>query len=131
MSVKVNSADELGDALGRKEDEIEIEGKLGDAVIRIRAVGKVAWAIAIGAIGVAIASVILASATQVAPPAAPGAAIAGLASAPVLLSTFGSLSVAKIAVTVAIAGGGIGSLTAMRKYSLRKCNNKVILYRND
>ena len=50
----VTSAAELGRKVNNGENEITIEGVLGKKIIRIKATGKVAWAIAFGAIGVAL-----------------------------------------------------------------------------
>uniref|UniRef100_UPI003F583790 hypothetical protein n=1 Tax=Vibrio cholerae TaxID=666 RepID=UPI003F583790 len=57
-----NEAD-LGEALKREQDTIEIEGDLKNKVLKIKATGKVAWAVAIGAIGIAVA-VLIASGVQ-------------------------------------------------------------------
>lgn len=45
---------ELRQALQDGTDSIEIEGNLKDKVVRIKASGKVAWVIALGAIAVAV-----------------------------------------------------------------------------
>lgn len=45
---------ELGKALQDGIDSIEIEGNLKDKVLRIKASGKVAWVIALGAIAIAV-----------------------------------------------------------------------------
>lgn len=45
---------ELRQALQDGTDSIEIEGNLKDKVLRIKASGKVAWVIALGAIAVAV-----------------------------------------------------------------------------
>lgn len=45
---------ELGKALQDGIDSIEIEGNLKDKVLRIKASGKVAWVIALGAIVIAV-----------------------------------------------------------------------------
>ena len=63
MAVSVNDSKGLGKALKDNEGEIIIEGDLKNKVLRIKATGKVAWAVAIGAIGVAVVSAIAAPAT--------------------------------------------------------------------
>lgn len=52
MSTTIRTAKELGTAISNDENQIIIESGLGDAVIAINAVGPVAWAVALGAIGV-------------------------------------------------------------------------------
>ena len=64
----VTSAAELGRSVNNGENEIIIEGDLAKKTIRIKATGKVAWAIAFGAIGVAL---VVAIGGAVAGPAAP------------------------------------------------------------
>ncbi len=54
MSVKCNTAEELGKAIKNKEDTIEIEGDLKNQVIRIKATGKVAWGVCVVSLGVAV-----------------------------------------------------------------------------
>ena len=57
MAATVTNEKELGKALKDDEDTIVITGKLGAAVITIQAKGRVAWLVAVGAIGVAVAAV--------------------------------------------------------------------------
>ena len=52
----INEKD-LSEALKNDKDTIEIEGDLADKVIRIKATGSVAWAIAIGSIAVGLAAI--------------------------------------------------------------------------
>lgn len=139
MSTNVSTTKELGTALKNKESTIYINGKLGDAVIAINAVGPVAWAIAIGAIGVALAGVFLTVGTGGA--GAPVGAASEVVAAPVLIASFSgvtattavatsSISAASLATTaigIAAAGGGVGVLTSMRKYKAKKEGDKVIL----
>lgn len=77
---------ELGKAIKNNEDEIYLEITIGEIVLKIRAVGKVAWAVCAVALTVSIASIV---ATVAVPPAAPVAAIpegaAAFAAVPILL----------------------------------------------
>ena len=118
MNTTVSTASELGKAIKNNENRIIVKGSLGDAVISIEAVGPVAWAVAIGAIGVAIAGVVV--------PA--GAVMEGVA-VPALVGTLGSIGTSTAAIGIAIAGGGIGTLTSMRKYKARRENGNVVLTR--
>lgn len=53
----VDNAQDLGKAINEGEDEIIITGDLKEKVIKIKATGKVAWAIAFGAIVVAVTAI--------------------------------------------------------------------------
>ena len=59
----ITTSKELGEALKQDQETIEIEGDLTNKTFRIKAAGKVAWAVAFGAIVVAVASVLAAPAT--------------------------------------------------------------------
>ena len=50
----VKNEKELGREIENKTEEIEIEGDFSKKVIKIHATGKVAWAVVIGAFGIAI-----------------------------------------------------------------------------
>lgn len=111
--MKVRTEKELGEALKKNQDRIEIEGDLSKKVIKIKATGKVAWAIACGAIVVAVVAVL-------ATPATGGASnVAHLAVAPVAAASLG-VSVTGSAIAIAVAAGGVGALNKLRGYSLEK-----------
>jgi len=111
--MKIKTEKELGEALKNDQDRIEIEGDLSRKVIKIKATGKVAWAIAAGAIAVAVIAVL-------ATPATGGASNAAhLIAVPAAAATLGT-SVASSAVVIAVAAGGIGGLNKLRRYSVKK-----------
>lgn len=56
----VQSAKDLGEALKRGDDSIEIEGNLKESVIKIKATGKGVWAVCVVCIGVTIGGVAVA-----------------------------------------------------------------------
>lgn len=56
--ITVDNAQDLGKALNEGQDTITIKGDFKDKVIKIKGTGKVAWAIAIGAIGVAVIAIL-------------------------------------------------------------------------
>lgn len=60
----VKSERELADMLNENAEYIELEGNLADHVYRIKATGKVAWAVATGAIIVAVALILKGPATM-------------------------------------------------------------------
>ncbi|MBA1276172.1 MULTISPECIES: hypothetical protein [Pseudomonadaceae] len=127
MAKKVRTEAELGAALKNNEDSIEIEGDLANKALKIRATGKAAWIVAIGAIGVATYSAFATLGT-------------GGASAPVTATTAGFTAVAATtilgatvtysAIATAIAAGGVGALNSLRKYKqISYENNRLVLRR--
>lgn len=113
VNMKIRTEKELGEALKNDQDRIEIEGDLSKKVIKIKATGKVAWAIAAGAIAVAVIAVL-------ATPATGGASnVAHLMAVPAAAATLGT-SVASSAILIAVAAGGIGALNKLRSYSIEK-----------
>lgn len=117
----VRTEQELGQAIRHDEDRIEIEGDLAKKVIRLKATGKVAWAVAIGAIAVAVATLIM-----MGPAAAPVAAV----SAPAAVAILG-VSATVSAVWIAVAGGGVSTLGRLRQYRLeQRTDGRVVLERD-
>lgn len=120
----ITSEKELGRALKSNQDTIEIKGDLSKKVLKIKATGTVAWAIAIGAIGIAVASILAAPAT-----AGTSASVAYL-SGTAAVSTIG-FSATTTAITIAVAAGGVGSLNSLRSYKVvHKTSDKIILKKN-
>lgn len=121
----MTTEEELGKALKEEQDTIEIEGDLAKKVIKIKAKGKVAWAVAFGAIAIAVASILATVSTggASAPATAPSSLIAGTAAASVL-----GLPTAVTAVSIAVAAGGVASLNKLRKYKVvEQSTQKLIL----
>lgn len=118
---------ELGEAIKRGDDTIEIEFQLKDRVIKFRAIGKVAWAIAIGSIGVAVTSIIATAATG-----GTTAPVSALVATPALAGAVSVLGVPTTisAIGIAVAGGGIGALNKLRDYDIEEISDdKAILHR--
>lgn len=116
----INDAKDLGDALKNDADSIEIEGSLAQKVLRIKATGKIAWAIAIGAIGFGLGS------TLAAPATGGTTLVAHFMTTPVAAAALGSAT--STAIVIAVTAGGVGVLTKLRRYKLEKISaNKVIL----
>lgn len=101
------TADELGKFIKDDIDVIEIEGDLRRKVLKIKATGKIAWAVVVGAITVAIASVTI----------VPIAGMASFVAAPMAVTILGG-SCTNVAISIAIAGGGIITLNQLRKYKI-------------
>lgn len=123
----VTTEKELGEALKRGESRIEVECDLVKRIIKIKAVGNAAWAICIGAIGVAAVcgAVIITSAGTA---TAPSAFVA--APALVTVSSFLGVPTAISAIGIAIAGGGVGALNKLRGYRVEKVSDeKIILHK--
>lgn len=121
MSVSVKDTKGLGSALKNNEDEIIIEGNLKNKVIRIKATGKVAWIVAIGAIGVVVVAELATLATG-------GISyVTDAFVAPVAVGILGGPTTLA-AVSISIAAGGVGSLNKLRKYKIvEKTDNRVVL----
>ncbi|MCG4253707.1 hypothetical protein K6W37_07315 [Acetobacter senegalensis] len=94
---------------------IEIEGDFAKKIIRLKATGNVAWPIAFGAIGLAVAALIVATPATVATGglAAPveGVSVAMLAAPAVAII---GLDVVVMSVGLAITAGGVGILSRLR-----------------
>jgi len=117
----VKTEEELAEALNNDEDTIEIEGDLRNKTLKIKATGKVAWIIAIGAVGVATASIILA-------PASGGTTtLISAIAAPAAVSIWGT-GVTISAISIAVAAGGIGVLNKLRQYKIiENTDNRLVL----
>lgn len=127
MAKKVSTEKELGEALRNNEDTIEITGDLAKKTIKLRATGRVAWAVAIAAIGIAVysAMTIIPSGGTTAVPAG----MMGAGFAPVAVAVLDT-SVTYSAIAIAITAGGIGSLTTLRNYKeVSRSSNSLILKR--
>ncbi len=122
----IDNEKDLGNAIKNGEQCIEVEGELGQKVFRIKAVGAVAWAVAIGGLTVAVAAII---AMIPAGPLPAPAAIAGILPAAAVLGGAGvsGVAVAASAATIAVAGGGVGTLNKLRNYKMEKQGDRVIL----
>lgn len=114
--VTVTNETELAKAKQDGEDMIEIVGELGDAVVKIKAKGSFAWAIAFAALGGAVALAM----TGVGAPAAAVTAFAAV-------GTIG-LSATTGAIALAVAAGGTAILTSLRDdYDIVEHNSKHVV----
>jgi len=127
---KARNNEELNDAMRRGESTIEIEGILQKKVIRLKATGSIAWAIAIGAFAVAVLGGIVAlpaaiATGGIAAPVEAAAAFAALTPAVAILG----FDVTVMAIGLAIAAGGVGILTSLRSdYKIVGCApDRVVL----
>ena len=127
MAATVKTEKELADAINRGEDTIEIEGDLAKKTVKIRATGKVAWAIAFAAIGIAACAAVT-------------TAVTGGTSAPVTGTVVGLTGGAAVgilggaatysAIAIAIAAGGVGVLTKLRGYKeISRTESKLVIKR--
>lgn len=120
----INNEKDLGKALNEDQDTIEIEGSLKDKVIRIKATGKVAWVIAIGAIGVAVVAILYPVPEPTTQAGAKGfAAVTGGAAVGIL-----GAGTAMSAINIAISAGGVAVLNKLRNYKIvSNTSNKLVL----
>lgn len=113
MPITARTTEELGKALKTQPDEIIIEGDAKTKTIRIRAIGKVAWVVAFGAIAVAVTGIIVTAGSGGA--AAPATISIGGPAFIVAGGAAGGISVVTSAISIAVAAGGVGALTTLRK----------------
>ena len=117
MESAISTEKELGQALREGKDCIEIEIDLKKKVLRIKAIGKIAWAICIAGIAGAVAIFIATGGTGT--PASKVLMVAPIA-------ILGSPAV-YAAIAIAVAGGGVGVLNKLRKYKVTTLPNGNIL----
>ena len=121
--MKVRNEEELGKALKNNVDLIEVEYELKRKVVRIRAIGDVAWMVCIAAMTVGVASVIATAAT-----AGTTAPVNALVATPALAGAVTVMGVPTTisAVGIAVAGGGVASLNKLRNYKVKSISDEKI-----
>lgn len=123
----VTTEKELAKAIKNEEDMIVIEGNLAKTTIKIKATGKAAWAIAIGAISLAAYSLIATVGTGGA--STPVTGTSGFIAGTAAVSVLGSGATAS-AIAIAVAAGSVGVLSKLRSYKiLEKSADRVVLTR--
>lgn len=128
MTITATTAKELGQAIKEERDEIILEGDIKKHTFRIRAVGRVAWAVAIGAIAVAVVAIIATIGTGGAD--APVTVPAEIVAYSLAAHALGGISTVTAAIGIAVAAGGVGALTTLRrKYSLKQSGGVAMLVR--
>ena len=128
MSIKCTTPKELAEATKNNEDCILIEGDLKNKVIRIKAVGTVAWGVCGAALVAAIAFYIATPAATVAATPVGGtvSAVVGTAATAAAATTLGTA--ATTAVAIGVSAGGIGALNTLRdRYRIVEKDEKHIL----
>ena len=120
MVVKKN--EELGKRIKNGDDYIEIEAgsEAGKTTLKVKAAGKVAWAVCFSALAIGIGLIISGAFTG------GTTTIPGVAFLAPAVGVIGAPAVAG-AVAIAVAGGGAGTLNKLRKYRMEKKNSKIIL----
>jgi len=119
----VRTEEELAEAIKNDEETIEIEGDFKNKVLKIKATGKAAWIIAIGAVGVAVAGIMLAPASG-----GTSTAVSALA-APAAVGIWGTAATLS-AISIAIAAGGVGVLNKLRKYNIIENTDEKLVLKN-
>lgn len=136
----VKTAKELAFAIKNNEEYIYVEGDLKNKVIRIKTVGKIAWAFTIGSLATAITCFLALPmtttvSTTVAGPVGTivGSAIpfTGSVVASTVVATALGAKVAAVAIGIGVAFGGVGGVVSLRdKYKIeRKSEAGIILKR--
>lgn len=116
--MSVTTEEELADAVSRNQDTIIIEGDLAKKTVRIKATGTVAWAVAIGSIGIVFYGVIATLGTGGA--AAPVSGIAAVTASGAALSVLGTAATTA-AISMAVS---VRSLSVLRKL---RGNYKIVI----
>lgn len=96
--ITVDNAQDLGKALNEGQDTITIKGDFKDKVIKIKGTGKVSWAIAIGAISVAVIAILKM------PVAAVGGSVGGPVGTGVVCAVDGAIVASTAGAAVSILG---------------------------
>lgn len=123
--MSITSEKELSKAIKEGQDTIEIEGDLIGKTIRIKATGKVAWGVVVAAMGAAIATVLVT--TRTGPSTVPMSLAVNAVAIPSTTAILG-LPATISALTIAVAGGGIGVLNKLRDYKIvSREDSKLIL----
>jgi hypothetical protein len=110
---KVKTEAELAEAIKNGDNTIEIEGDLANKTFKIKATGKVAWGIALAAVGIAVYAAITTIGSG--GTTAPVTGTAGLIAAPAAVSILGGATTYS-AIAIAVAAGGVGVLNKLRSY---------------
>ncbi|MGN0047975.1 MAG: hypothetical protein ACI37U_03620 [Bacteroides sp.] len=125
----VRTEEELAKQVQNGDDYIVIEGDLRNKVIKIKTKGKVAWAIAFGAIAVAIVVILTMPASAVTGPVVPvveGVLASGVAAGAVAVLGF-STTVSAISMALAVKSKSV--LTKLRNnYDIvEESKNRIVL----
>ena len=122
MSVK--NEEELAQAIKNGDDSIEVEGDLAEKTFKIKATGKVAWAIAIGVIGVATVAILKLPAKT----GGTGLLAKGFIATGAGATAVGVLGIPTVitAISIAVAAGDVGVLNKLRNYKLEKISDTHI-----
>ena len=124
--MSINNEKDLSKAIQDGQETIEIEGDLKNKVIRIKATGKTAWFIAIGAIGIGIVG-----ATYPVPEPTSQTVTKSIAfvSAPVAVGVLGiGATISAFSIAIAAGASGIAVLNKLRKYKIASnTDGKLIL----
>ena len=125
MATQVTNEKELTEALRNESSEIEIEGDLANKVIRIKARGKVAWAVAIGAIGI-IAGIIILKIPTGGTHTLISAFVTSTPTDAEAFSTNATISRIIIAIIAGSISVGVALLNKLRAYKLEKTSSTRI-----
>lgn len=136
--MKVNNEKELGAAVYNKEDTIEIEGNLAKKTFKIKATGKVAWGVCIGAIVIGMTATLMMPIPDPAKPIEGVVVVTSYGIAGVILGS-AAITAGTIGIAGAFAAGAKGKsiipkakeiLQALREYRItEKSDNRLVLKR--
>lgn len=108
--MEVNNEKDLANAIKRNQNEITIVGDLSKKIIKIKATGKIAWVIAIGAVSVAVIAALKTPIIAAGgPPALAVDGIVATTSAGAAVSIWG-VATTVAAISICVAGGSVSIL---------------------
>lgn len=131
MSAMCKTPEELGKAINNREPTIMVVGDLKNKVIKIKIVGKAAWAVSAISLAAAIVlySITPEATVVTAPAGGAGGAITftgGIVATATAATTLGSA--ATTALAISLASGGVSVLNSLRaRYEIAEKNNTYIL----
>lgn len=125
----VKNEEDLARDINNNEDTIEVEGDFANKIIRIKATGNVAWAIAFGAIGIAAGAAYVTLTPSPDPATKALVPAAGVAAGGTAVTILG-VSATTAAIALVRAAGSISVLTKLRSYKIvSQSKNRVVLKR--
>ena len=126
--MSVTTEKELADAISRNQDSITVEGDLAKKTLRIKATGNVAWAVAIGSIGIVFYGVVMTMGTGGA--AAPVSGLAAVAGSGAALGVLGTAATTA-AVSMAVSVRSLSVLKKLRSdcKTIKTSDNVIVLNR--
>lgn len=126
----IRNEEDLAEEIKNEKDTIEIEGDLANKIIKIRATGNVAWAIAVGAIGITAGAAYVTLTPSPDPVTKGFVPATGIAAGGAAIAILG-VSTTTAAIALVRAAGSISVLNKLRSYKvLDQGTDRIVLKRS-